>query len=193
MEIPYYILHDIPGRIRLRIPTLSNRKKHEEIERFFAEMKGIISVKIEPIIQTMVVTYQKVDITKQRLLRNLSLFFHHEKLDPLDPIMLNIKPQIRKELLRSFITGALILIAYAKRFYTSRVDAFDYIVVITTAHTVLSHGNEQRFRHPDILTGIISLFSLGTSNLLHVCMVTWAVNVLEILHDIKRTTHRSAI
>ena len=96
---------------------------------------------------------------------------------------------IRKAIIRSAVTGLLLLVALIKKRFINSIDAFDYLVVISTAHTVLSHGKD-RFKHPDILTGIISLFSLGASNLLNVCIVTWAVNVLEILHDIKWTNQR---
>ena len=96
----------------------------------------------------------------------------------------------KKAIIRSVVTGLLLLGALIKKRYTSKIDVFDYLVVISTAHTVLSHGEEDRYKHPDILTGIISLFSLGANNLLHVCIVTWAVNVLEILHDIKRANQR---
>lgn len=150
-------------------------------------IKGIRAVRIEPIIQTMVIMYEEGEMTKQKIFQYISLFFHHESLDPLDPIMVNVTPGIRKAIFRSLVTGFLLMVAFVKKRYTSRIDVFDYLVVISTAHTVLTHGGTNRYRHPDILTGIISLFSLGAGNLLHVCMVTWAVNVLEILHDIKRT------
>ncbi|WP_456364922.1 hypothetical protein [Priestia aryabhattai] len=38
-------------------------------------------------------------------------------------------------------------------------------------------------RHPDILTGIVTMLSLGPSNMLYVAMITWIVNVLELLHE----------
>jgi hypothetical protein len=165
---------------------LRNHSSFKEIEMFFSAIRGIRDVKIEPIIQTMVIVYNEREVTKRKICQYISLFFRHESLDPLDPIIVNVTPGIRKAVFRSLVTGFLLLVAFVKKRYTSRIDVFDYLVVISTAHTVLTHGGTNRYRHPDILTGIISLFSLGASNLLHVCMVTWAVNVLEILHDIKR-------
>ncbi len=153
---------------------------------FFSAINGINDVRVEPIIQTMVINYNDRELTKHKICQYISLFFHHESLDPLDPIMVNVTPGIRKDIFRSLVTGFLLLVSFVKKRYTSRIDVFDYLVVISTAHTVLTHGGTNRYRHPDILTGIISLFSLGTGHLLHVCMVTWAVNVLEILHDIRR-------
>ena len=104
--------------------------------------------------------------------------------------MIYSKQGLRKAIIRSAMTGLLLLVALIKKRFINQMDVFDYLVVISTAYTVLSHGEEDQYKHPDILTGIISLFSLGASNLLHVCIVTWAVNVLEILHDIKWANQR---
>ena len=169
---------------------LRNHSSVKEIEAFYSTVTGIENVKIEPIIKTMVIMYNTEKISKEKIIQYIILFFQEKTWDPVQSIMSHSTPGIRKAIIRSVVTGLLLLGAVIKKRYTSKIDVFDYLVVISTAHTVLSHGGEDRFKHPDILTGIISLFSLGASNLLNVCMVTWAVNVLEILHDIKRTNQR---
>lgn len=168
---------------------LRNDSSLKEIEAFYSAVTGIEKVKIEPIIRTMVIMYNTEKISKAEIFQYITLFFQKRTWDPVQSIV-HSTPGIRKAIIRSVVTGLLLLGAVIKKRYTSKIDVFDYLVVISTAHTVLSHGEEDRFKHPDILTGIISLFSLGVSNLLHVCIVTWAVNVLEILHDIKRTNQR---
>jgi hypothetical protein len=169
---------------------LRDHSSVKEIEALYSTVTGIENVKIEPIIKTMVISYNTEKISKEKILQYISLFFQGKTWDPVQPIMSHSTLGIRKAIIRSVITGLLLLGAVIKKRYTSKIDVFDYLVVISTAHTVLSHGGEDRFKHPDILTGIISLFSLGANNLLNVCMVTWAVNVLEILHDIKKTNQR---
>ena len=57
--------------------------------------------------------------------------------------------------------------------------------MIATGYAVLSHGTKNKLHHPDILTGILSLGSLGPANILHGALVTWAVNVLELLHEMQ--------
>ena len=52
----FYLLHDIPGRLRLHIPALENLND-EEIQSLFSSLKGIEQVRIEPIIQTMMIQY----------------------------------------------------------------------------------------------------------------------------------------
>ncbi|KAA9030618.1 HMA2 domain-containing protein [Niallia endozanthoxylica] len=186
----YTVLHDIPGRLRIQVPLLRNYSSFDVIERYYCAIKGIEQVRIEPAIMTMVIIYNTQKISKREIFQFIALFFQQRNWDPVQSIFINSTPGIRKAIVRSAVTGLMLLVAVIKKRYTRKIDVFDYLVVISTAHTVLSHGESDRYRHPDILTGIISLFSLGASNLLHVCIVTWAVNVLEILHDIKRANHR---
>jgi hypothetical protein len=152
----------------------------------FSALKGIKNVKIEPIIQSMVIEYEPNVVSKKLILRYISLFFRQTHFDPLDRLMVQVRPDIRKDILRSICTGFLILIASLRKGISSKPDLLVYAAVISTAYTVLSHG-ENKMRHPDVLTGIFSMFSLGANNILHVAMVTWAVNVLEIFHDMRRS------
>ena len=186
MEPKFYIVHDIPGRIRMHIPALCDKTAHQEIEKMFSSLKGIQHVRIEPLIQTMVVEYRTEDLPRNHLLRYVSLFFQQTRFDPFDTIMINVKPKLRSDLFRSLFTGVLLLFAYIRKTSVKRPDPLDYAAAIATGYTVLSHGTN-RLSHPDVLTGIISLVSLGASNMLHISMITWAVNVLEILHDIRKS------
>lgn len=152
----------------------------------FTSLKGIKKVKIEPIIQSMVIEYEPNIIGNKVILRYISLFFRQTHFDPLDRLMVQVRPDMRKDILRSICTGFLILIASLRKGIGPKPDIFDYAAVISTAYTVLSHG-EKKMRHPDVLTGIFSMFSLGANNILQVAMVTWIVNLLEIFHDMRRS------
>ncbi|QST01064.1 hypothetical protein IMZ31_05720 [Pontibacillus sp. ALD_SL1] len=187
MERTFTIIHDIPGRLRLNIPALYDKQDYTQIRDMFSSIKGIISVRIEPRIQSMILQYNDELINKKVLLRFVSLFFKQTRFDPLDNLMVNMKPSLRKDVLRSMVTGFLLLLAYTRK-RSSVPGLLDYAVVISTAYTVLSHG-EHKFRHPDVLTGIVSMLSLGVGNILHVATVTWAVNVIEILNEAYRSKH----
>ncbi|WP_236561160.1 HMA2 domain-containing protein [Pontibacillus sp. HMF3514] len=188
MEVKYAIIHEIPGRLRIIIPALGDKKEYHAIEYMFSSLNGIKDVKIEPIIQSMVIEYNSDVVSRKNILEYISLFFKQTDLDPLDNLMVQVKPNIRKDIFRSLISGLLILIAYTRKTIGNRPDTLDYAVVISTAYTVLSHG-KNKFSHPDVITGIVSMFSLGTKNILHVSLATWAVNLLEIFHDIKRSQY----
>ncbi len=183
MEPKFYILHDIPGRIRLQIPALRDKTSHAEIETMFSSLKGIRFVRIEPLIQTMLIEYDLVSLTRNNILRYVSLFFQQTRFDPFDSLMVNLKPRLRSDLFRSLVSGLLLFAASIRKTSVNRPDAFDYIAVIATGYTVLSHGTN-KLSHPDVLTGIFSLVSLGAGHMLHISIVTWAINIIELLFDI---------
>ncbi|MCP3028734.1 HMA2 domain-containing protein [Halobacillus sp. A5] len=182
MQGTFSIVHDIPGRLRLIIPALYDKRDYNQIQDMFTSIRGIESVRIEPTIQSMTISYAKELINRKVILKFISLFFKQTRFDPLDNIMVNISPAQRKNFLRSLVTGFLILIAYLNNTPGKVSSMLDYAVVISTAYTVLSHG-ENKFRHPDVITGIFSMLSMGAGNILQVAMVTWAVNVLELLNE----------
>lgn len=186
MEANYRIAHSIPGRVRLIIQALSDKTDYINIEKMFSALKGVKKVRIEPIIQSMVIEYEPKIVNRSVILRYISLFFKQTQFDPLDRFMVQVKPNSRKDFLRSLCTGFLLLIAYLRKGVGPSPNIFEYAAVISTAYTVLSHG-ENKLRHPDVLTGMISMFSLGTNNILQVAMFTWAVNALEIFHDMRRS------
>ncbi|ANS52383.1 hypothetical protein BM86_20355 [Bacillus thuringiensis] len=186
MRPKFYILHDIPGRIRLHIPALRDNTKYDEIQTMFSSLRGIQFIRIQPFIQTMLIQYDITDVSRHRVLKYVSLFFHQTRLDPLDDLMIHVTPSVRGDVFRSLIAGVLLLLASIRKPSQKSPDALVYGAVIATGYAVLSHGNNNsKLRHPDILTGVLSIVSLGPSNMLHVAMITWAVNVLELLHEMR--------
>lgn len=180
----FYLLHDIPGRLRLHIPVLENQN-YKEIQSIFSSLKGIEQVRIQPIIQTMLIRYNSDEISRNHLLRCVSLFFYRQPFDLLDRFMGHVKPNVRRGVIRSLIAGGLLLAAYLQKSPFNHPTVLTYCAVIATGYTVLSHGTKNKLHHPDILTGIFSLGSLGPANILHGALVTWAVNVLELVHEMR--------
>jgi hypothetical protein len=189
MGINSLIVHEIPGRIRLIIPALGERKDYKSIEKMFSSLNGIVGVRIEPLIHSMMVEYNAQMLSRNVLLNYISIFFKQIRYDPLDDLMVHVKPTVRRDLFRSLLSGVLLLIAYSRKTSGPRPDLLDYLVTVSTAYTVLSHGTN-KLRHPDVITGIISMFSLGTNNILQVSAITWVVNLFEIFHDMSRSKLR---
>lgn len=183
MNPKFYILHDIPGRLRLQIPSLRDRKNFEEIEQLFSSLKGVSFVRIQPLIHTMLIEYESLSISRNIICRYVSIFFQQTRLDPLDDIMIHMHPATRSDWLRALFSGGLLLLAGIRKSSFHKPDILVYGAVAATGYTVLSHGTINKIRHPDVLTGILSLLSLGSSNMLYVAMITWIVNVLELLHE----------
>ncbi|MGN1400797.1 MAG: HMA2 domain-containing protein [Bacillus sp. (in: firmicutes)] len=187
MNSTYKIVHSIPGRIRLIIPSLSSTNEHSTIEKLFLSVTGINRVRIEPIIQSMVIEYDPLRTDLSHLLEFVVLF--SPRVQETQVPLFSPKGDLQKDLLRSVVTGILLLIAFLRKTVKHRPDAFDYLVVISTSYTVLSHG-ENKLRHPDVITGLISMLSLGSQNILQVAMVTWAVNMIEVFNDLRRTSQQ---
>ena len=185
MKPKFYILHDIPGRLRVRIPALRKNQDYKDIQTMFSSLKGIQDVRIQPIIQTILIQYKSDEITQNQLLRCMSLFFRQQPYNPLNNVMGHVKPKIRGDLIRSLVAGGLLLFAYIQNASFKEPTPLVYGAIIATGYAVLSHGTQNKLGHPDILAGILSLGSLGPANMLHGAMVTWAVNVLELLHEMQ--------
>lgn len=182
------IAHEIPGRLRLIVPSLGERKEYKSIEKMFGSVEGVHLVHIEPLIYSMLIEYDSQLISKNALMQYITLFFKQIRYDPLDDLMVNVKPAIRGDLFRSLLTGVLLLVAYTRKTSAPRPDLLDYLVTVSTGYTVLSHGKTDKLKHPDVITGLVSMFSLGTSNILQVASITWLVNLFEILQDMRRKT-----
>jgi hypothetical protein len=185
MEGKFFIAHDIPGRIRLIIPALGERKDCHSIEKLFSSLNGIESVRIQPLVHSMMLKYDAQTLKRNVLLQYIAIFFKQIRYDPWDDLMVHVKPTVRRDLFRSVLSGILLLIAYARKTSSPRPDMLDYLATVSTAYTVLSHGTN-KLRHPDVIAGIISMFSLGTNNILQISAITWVVNLFEIFHDMNR-------
>ena len=193
MRYKFYILHDIPGRLRVHTPALRKRQDYEAIQTMFYSVKGILNVRIQPIIQTILIQYNSEEIARIQLLNYVSLFFRQQPYDPLNNLMVYVKPKVRSHLLRSLVAGGLLLVAYIQKASFKEPTPLVYGAIIATGYTVLSHGTRNKLGHPDILTGILSLGSLGPANMLHGAMVTWAVNALELLHEMREEKEFSTL
>ena len=185
MRPKFYILHDIPGRLRVHVPALRRNQDYEALQTLFSSLKGIQDVRIQPIIQTIRIQYKTNEISRNQLLRYVSLFFQQQPYHPLNNLMGHVKPKVRGYLLRSLVAGGLLLFAYIQNASFKEPTPLVYGAIIATGYAVLSHGTQNKLGHPDILTGILSLGSLGPANMLHGAMVTWAVNALELLHEMR--------
>lgn len=182
----FYIAHDIPGRLRVIVDELNGRRDHNYIVDLFGSLKGIKNVRIEPIINSMLIEYDLKVTDRKRVLRYVSIFFKQTFLNPIDNLITGVKPTIRRDIFYSFLSGVLLLASIARKTSKTTPDVLDYIVMTATAFTVLSHGETDKLKHPDVIAGLISMLSLGPSKIHQVSAITWGVNLLEILLDMSK-------
>lgn len=179
------VFHDIPGRLRLVSPLLREQKDITSVHDLLMSIRGVQSVRIESIIQSILIEYDPKIVVKSTLIKHLKTILRQTHFDPIDQLLSKVNPEIRKDLFRSMVTGFLILIAYLRK-SGRHPDSLDILVVISTAYTILSHG-KNKLKHPDVITGIVSMLSLGSKNILHVSLATWAVNLVELYLDLKKS------
>ena len=150
MRPKFYILHDIPGRLRVHIPSLRKIQDYEEIQTMFSSLKGIQDVRIQPIIQTIMIQYKSDEISRNQMLRCMSLFFRQQPYYPLNNLIVHIKPKLRGNVLRSLVAGVLLLFAYIQNASFKEPTPLVYGAIIATGYAVLSHGTQNKLGHPDI-------------------------------------------
>jgi hypothetical protein len=183
----FYIAHEIPGRIRIIVPALSGRKDHKTMEKLFLNVKGIKHVRIEPLIHSVLIEYDDKVIYRNAILRYISLLVYQSgTYSPFDNLLPHVKQSVRKDLLYSLITGALLFISLMRKKAEQKPDMLDYLVMISSAHTVLTHGGKDKLTHPDVIAGIISLVSMGPNDIVKASAISWGVNLLEVLNDVFR-------
>lgn len=183
MYVKYKIVHAVPGRIRLSIPILKDMRDHTSIQDMFESISGITHVRIESPINAMIIFYNSQELDKKTILKDIGLFFSQLEDDKL-PESMDSK-RMMAAIIKSVLSGILLLIAYVARNGRSGAGALDYLAVISTSYTVLSHG-ENRLSHPDVLTGIISMVSLGAQNIMSISFMTWFVNLIEVIVELRK-------
>ena len=186
MSYTIRILHSIPGRIRLSIPGLSKNNQPSAIKDILQSIRGIEEVRVEPIIKTILIQYDASKRHVKDILNYLTMIFSQNHEDT-SMQLFSTREEMKKDIWRSIISGSLLLIAFLRKKVKTHPDIFDYLAVISTSYTVLSHG-ENRLRHPDVITGLISIVSLGSHNILQLALATWIVNLVEIFNDIRRSS-----
>jgi len=184
MRVKYTIEHVISGRVRLIVPTLKQVHDPMLVQETICLIGGINSVRIEPIIQSIVVTYDETKLHYKQVIEfvQLSVYQYYEK----SPLALDqAKKDMRNSLIKSAVSGILLLAAATRKTVRSTPDVYDYLAVISTSYTVLSHG-EDKISHPDVITGIVSMLSLGSKNIIQTATLSWFVNLIEIFNDWRR-------
>lgn len=184
------IAHELPHRIRLFVPNIAEYPELQAVKKLINSIHGIESVRMQPLIHTVVINYDSDKIRRKDLLQNLFFIFQRNQVNSLSDFVTGMNPIVRRDLLRSAVSGFLLLMTFSRRRSVRRPDVLDYSAVISTAYTVINHGTN-KLRHPDIITGIVSMLSLGASNIIQVSFATWVVNLLEIISDMKRSTNAS--
>lgn len=186
MKRKFCIVHEIPGRIRVLIDSLNIRKDHKEIEVHFKSLLGVKNVRLEPLISSMAVEYDATQVTRDKILLHITVFFQQTCYSSVNEMLARVSPSVRRDLFSSLVSGVLLFVSMSRRTNKLMPDMLDYIVMIATAYTVLSHGGKDKLKHPDVIAGFVSMLSLGPNKMLQSSAIAWGVNLLEIFLEMKQ-------
>ncbi|MCL1948775.1 MAG: hypothetical protein FWF59_03485 [Turicibacter sp.] len=178
------INHAISGRLRLTVPALGRIRDHAFVAQAFEAMAGIKNVRLVPLIQSLIIEYDPKHLGQNQVMQFVSIFFNPSKKVSQSTVE-SVKREMRGSVIRSAVSGSLLLIAFLRNRRGGSLDLLDYAAVASAAYTALSHG-ENNLNHPDVLIAILSLLSLGPSNILRAAVITWAFNLIEIINDFRR-------
>ncbi|GMA64550.1 hypothetical protein NZD89_04300 [Alicyclobacillus fastidiosus] len=184
-KFTFYIVHELDNRIRMMVPKITDHPDLRSVRQLIKSIHGVESLRIQPVICTLVIHYNRNIISRMDLLNKIFLILRDTQANVYSNFLGAQSSIIKQDLLRSMVSGSLLLLSYLLRRTGRRPDILDYSAVISTAYTVMNHGTN-KLRHPDVITGFISILSLGTSNILKVTLLTWVVNFLEIIADMNR-------
>lgn len=59
----------------MSVPALAAVAEHSAIKEMFESIRGIVQVRIEPVIQSLIIHYNNQILTSKHVLRYVSLFF----------------------------------------------------------------------------------------------------------------------
>jgi hypothetical protein len=180
------ILHEIPGRVRVYYPDLKMSPNIcRQITYSLSARQGIISVRTEPRISTVVVYYDQAALSFDQVIRILSVFELYDDGQLLSRDFWQQSASLRRAVQRSAVSGVLLTMSYATHFLQHPNALLDVFTTIFTGYTVLSHGDRKqgRIRHPDIITAFITSFALGPTKMTEVALTSWIVNALELIQD----------
>lgn len=180
MKNKYYIVHDIPGRLRLIISALSGRKDYKYIEMQSSSVHGIKNIRIEPLNNSMVIEYDGNLLPRNKVLSHIAVFIEQPQFIPNDGLMAHVTPKVRRNLFYSLLTGVLLFASLARKRSKFIRYILDYSVMIASAYTVLSHSGKDSLKHQDVLVGTLGMLSLGPNKLLQTFAIAWGVNLIEI-------------
>ncbi|MGM9928909.1 MAG: HMA2 domain-containing protein [Bacillus sp. (in: firmicutes)] len=176
MNTAFTVIHSIPGRIRLHLPTLAKQKDVSSIEKIFESIEAIKTAKIQPITKSMVLYYDKHKMNEIDIFRYVNLYFSVDRTTPAVPV----KKDMRKEINHSILSGGLLLASYWRKNAAVNTTIFDYLMVMTTSYTVASRS-ENRMTQPDLIKALVAMVSSGTGGTLQAALVTYILNILQVL------------
>lgn len=170
------IIHQIPGRIRLKMNILPEDSK--KMENTVSGHPGIYEVKISPVTRTLLLRFEPRTISQEELIIRAAVFLSLE--NDFCPIKIYSDIEVKEPSNMAFLSGFFVISALGiklfKRF--SKIHPMlDWIAGISTAYSILDHGHRELKERgnfdPEVLSVLYLLMAFVQGNHLSASLFTW--------------------
>jgi hypothetical protein len=181
------IIHQIPGRIRLKMNILPENSL--KMEKTVSSHPGVHEVKISPVTRTLLLRFEPETISQEELIIRAAVFLSLE--NDFCPIKIYSDIEVKELSNIAFLSGFFVMSALGiklfKRF--SRIHPMlDWIAGISTAYSILDHGHRELKERgnfdPEVLSVLYLLMAFVQGNHLSASLFTWVAtfgrHILEL-------------
>jgi hypothetical protein len=170
------IVHEIPGRLRLRLST--NFKNPENMKRSVKLHPGIKTIQFSDITKSLLLEFEPAEIQREELLIRVGMALSLE--NNANPVKILSKPFVKEIKDSAYYSGFMIMTAFLSHLF--RLNPVSYSLLhwsagLGTAFAALEHGWDDIQRegnfHPEVLSVAYLLVALVRGNFLPATVFTW--------------------
>ena len=170
------IIHQIPGRIRLKMNILP--QDSTKMEKTVSSHPGILEVKISTHTRSLLLRFESDLISQEELIIRAAVFLSLE--NDFCPVRIYSDIDVKELSNMSFLSGFFIVGALGVKLFRrfSKVhQILDWIAGISTAYSILDHGHRELKERgnfdPEVLSVVYLLMAFIQGNHLSASLFTW--------------------
>jgi len=176
-EIPVVtIVHELPGRIRVRLSMAP--KDHKRMIKSVKDHEGFESISYTPISRSLLIKFNSEQVKREEILVRIGLFLSLENEGKSVHIYSQPKNQEMSD--SAFYSGISIVLALLYRMMNSaggKISWTEWMAGGSTALAVIEHGWSEVKKNgnfdPEVLSVIYLLIALVKRNFLPAAILTW--------------------
>jgi hypothetical protein len=170
------IVHQIPGRIRLKMNILPEDSK--QMEKTVSSHPGILEVKISPQTRSLLLRFEPETISQEELIIRAAVYLSLE--NDFCPIRIYSDIEVKELSNIAFLSGFFIISALGIKLFRrfSKIQQLlDWTAGISTAYSILDHGHRELKERgnfdPEVLSVLYLLMAFVQGNHLPASLFTW--------------------
>jgi len=175
-NLQFRIVHQIPGRIRLKMNILP--RDSQKMEETVSSHPGILEVKISPLTRSLLLCFQPEIITQEELIIRAAVYLSLE--NDFSPIRIYSDIEVKEMSNMAFVSGFFIVGALGIKIFKQFIKIqpmLEWIAGISTAYSILDHGHRELKERgnfdPEVLSVLYLLMAFVQGNHLSASLFTW--------------------